>query len=111
MTNKGRVIAVTFSDPADKTPAYIHQFAEIKGVSDTEAARMILNHYFKLSCKARDALERKVKWELHRNRGYRTLAPFVPNLPKPKAKTHVLPSAAPSNPCETGKSSQQSLDL
>jgi hypothetical protein len=75
MTNKNKVIGITFTNPL--LLAKVHQFQQILGVkTETEAARMILERYFELSFKQREKLESKMHWKEHRNKGFRSLKKF-----------------------------------
>ncbi len=78
MTHKGKVYAVTVSESSlqDK----IHQFAATKSITDTTAAKQIIERYFLLSYEQREALEAKVQWQQHRNKGFRTLKGFLPKV-------------------------------
>ena len=97
MTNKGKVIAVTFTNPVDA--ANVKQFADLKGITETEATRAIIQRYFKLTYKERKALEKKLHWEKHRNLGFRVLPSFA--SPKRAAKVSLLP-ASPQEPIREG---------
>ncbi len=100
MTNKNKVIAITF--PKHSLVANIHQFQQILGIkTETEAAREIIERYFALTYKQREELEEKIGWQQHRNKGHRRLTSLVPNLPKTKYKKPVVQSAPVEKQPET----------
>jgi hypothetical protein len=86
LTNKNKVIAITFPDPS--LVAKIHQFQQIMGVkTETEAARMMLERYCELTFKQREKLEAKMQWKRHRNKGFRSLKQFFQDKQKSKVAT------------------------
>ncbi len=96
MTAKEKVVATRLKG-ADA--ANVTQFAELKGITETEATRAIIQRYFKLTYKEREALEKKLHWEKHRNLGFRVLPSFA--SPKRAAKVSLLP-ASPQEPIREG---------
>jgi hypothetical protein len=78
---------------------HIADFCRAHHIEDEGVAvNMILMRYFRLSYSQREQVEKKIDWELHRNRGFRSLPQFVFSVtakkPKPKAKTKPKTKAA-----------------
>ena len=74
MANKGKVYGVTVKNA--KLEAAIEQWAKEAGISGTAAIPLLLERFFMLPYEQREALESKIQWRAHRNKGFRSLNPF-----------------------------------
>ena len=91
MIEQQEVKALGVRFPLFKDRANIKAFAELHKVSETEAVRLIVQRYFKLSFASRSALEKKERTLQHTTKGLRRLSVFAQ---QPRAKTHLLPQQA-----------------
>lgn len=88
----------------------IQQFQDTLGITtEAAAARAIMERYFMLPYKERDALEAKIERRNHSNKGFRKLQ-CAKGIGKPKAKAYVL-SSLPQPPCPADKVTQRTLDV
>ncbi|MCL2288194.1 MAG: hypothetical protein FWC33_03305 [Candidatus Bathyarchaeota archaeon] len=68
--------------------AKLEDFCNQKDIPELhDGVILILERYFRLSYKERETLERKIHWDLHRNKGFRSLPQFFKQQKTTEKKT------------------------
>ena len=85
--------------------AKLEDFCNQKDIGELhDGVILILERYFRLSYKDREELERKIMWDKHRNKGFRSLPQFLYNQTKnqTKKKTNNQTKKKTISVCEDG---------
>jgi len=92
-------IRVSFEADDDMLFANVALFKTTQEIELTQIAiKEVLKRYFALSYRQREALEAKLFWEKHRNKGFRSLPQFLREQPKQPKKRYPKKVALPPKP-------------